>query len=119
MMSSLSLITISHMFLVWNFNVDPQIQIFPKYYIGIHFFSGSLNSILQKNILKPGIMPKLFHKATFNFKNLLSKARDLADALHYLHFMVQKGATIIHRGIYIHMNISICTSMLALEIQDF
>mmetsp|Transcript_2935 Transcript_2935/g.3073 ORF Transcript_2935/g.3073 Transcript_2935/m.3073 type:complete len:488 (+) Transcript_2935:183-1646(+) len=61
--------------------------------------SGSLNSILQKNILKPGIMPKLFHKSTFNFKNLLSKARDLAEALHYLHSMVHKGASIIHRDL--------------------
>ena len=59
---------------------------------------GSLNTILSQNQAKPGLAQKLFRRPTFTYANLLSKARDMAEALDFLHARCHPGATVIHRG---------------------
>ena len=71
----------------------------PRRFVVLEFLgSGSLNSILSANIKKPTFIGKYCHRPTFGFFNLLSKAKDLASALDYLHKRANKGTTIIHRG---------------------
>ena len=60
---------------------------------------GSLNSILNDNQAKPGIAQMLFSKPSFTYASLLSKARDIADALDYLHSGIHGEASIIHRDL--------------------
>ena len=45
-----------------------------------------------------GLAQRFFRKPTFTYSTLLSRARDMADALAYLHTRCHPGAIIIHRG---------------------
>ena len=45
-----------------------------------------------------GVSRTLFNKPAFMYEQLLLNARDMAEALDYLHFRCHPGATIIHRG---------------------
>ena len=44
-----------------------------------------------------GITQKLFRKSTFSYTTLLTMARDMSNAMHYLHTQVYPGATVVHR----------------------
>jgi Protein tyrosine and serine/threonine kinase len=71
----------------------------PRRFVVLEFLGGgTLGTILCSNLIKPGLSDRLFHRSTFGFYNLLSKARDLALALDYMHRKIVAGATIIHRG---------------------
>ena len=59
---------------------------------------GSLNGVLSANIAKPGFTQKLFRKPTFTYPVLLQRAREMADALDYLHRRFHPGCVLIHRG---------------------
>ncbi len=59
---------------------------------------GSLNTVLAENQQNTGLAQKFFRKPTFTYSNLLKNAKDMAEALDYLHFRCHPGATIIHRG---------------------
>jgi serine/threonine protein kinase len=73
---------------------------YPRRFIVLEYLGGgSLNSILNDNQAKPGIAQMLFSKPSFTYASLLSKARDIADALDYLHSKVHDGASIIHRDL--------------------
>ena len=77
----------------------------PRRFIVLEYLGGgSLNSILQEHQSKPGITQKLFRRPSFTYANLLSKARDMADAFDYLHNKCHEGAAIIHRGMLILSN---------------
>lgn len=70
----------------------------PRRFIVLEYLGGgSLNSVLGERDKKKGLSQKLFKKATFTHDVLLSMARDIAEAFHYLHNNVHEGATIIHR----------------------
>lgn len=72
----------------------------PRRFIVLEYLGGgSLHNILAENQSKPGLAQRLFHKATFSYLDLLAKARDMADALQYLHEHCHTGATIIHRDL--------------------
>lgn len=71
----------------------------PRRFIVLEYLGGgSLSSILTQNQAKPGIAQKLFRRPSFTYHNLLSRAKDMADALEFLNSTCHPGATIIHRG---------------------
>ena len=54
----------------------------------------------QVPVSKPAkIAIRFFRRPTFTYANLLSRAKDIAAALHFLHFNCHDGATIIHRDL--------------------
>ena len=63
---------------------------------------GSLFTVLSQNQARTGLAQKLFSRPTFTYANLLTKARDMAEALDYLHTRVQPGAMILHRDLKVH-----------------
>eukprot|EP00596_Hydrurales_sp_CCMP1899_P008334 CAMPEP_0119047376 /NCGR_PEP_ID=MMETSP1177-20130426/52811_1 /TAXON_ID=2985 /ORGANISM="Ochromonas sp, Strain CCMP1899" /LENGTH=669 /DNA_ID=CAMNT_0007021909 /DNA_START=346 /DNA_END=2355 /DNA_ORIENTATION=- len=72
----------------------------PRRFVVLEWLGGgSLNTILSQNQAKPGLAQKLFRRPTFTYANLLSKARDMAEALDFLHSRCHPGATIIHRDL--------------------
>lgn len=73
----------------------------PRRFIVLEYLDGgSLSTVLSKNKnTQPGFTHRFFRRPTFTYSLLLSKARDIASALHYLHFKCHLGATIIHRDI--------------------
>ena len=71
----------------------------PRRFIVLEYLGGgSLNSLLADHQAKPGLAQKLFRKPSFTYATLLARAKDMAEALDYLHFKCHPGATIIHRG---------------------
>lgn len=73
----------------------------PRRFVVLEYLAGgSLNTLLNENLAKPGLAQKLFRKPTFTYLQLLQSAKDMAEALDYLHFKVHDGATILHRGTY-------------------
>lgn len=71
----------------------------PRRFVVLEFLGGgTLGTILCSNLMKPGLLDRLFHRSSFGFYNLLIKARELARALNYMHQKIVAGATIIHRG---------------------
>lgn len=71
----------------------------PRRFIVLEYLGGgSLSSILSHNQAKPGIAQKLFRRPSFTYHILLSRAKDMADALEFLNSTCHPGATIIHRG---------------------
>lgn len=72
----------------------------PRRFIVLEYLGGgSLNTLLAQNQQVSGNkLQKLFHKPTFTYASLLSTAKSIAQAMHYLHEQCHEGATIIHRG---------------------
>ena len=71
----------------------------PRRFVMLEYLGGgSLNTLLNDNLAKPGLAQKLFRKPTFSYVDLLQAAKDMAEALYYLHFKCHSGATIVHRG---------------------
>lgn len=71
----------------------------PRRFIVIEFLGGgSLSTLLSQNQEKAGIASRFFKRPTFTYLNLLSRIRDMAHALDYLHVHCEPGATVIHRG---------------------
>jgi len=72
----------------------------PRRFVVLEYLEGgSLQTILAHNQAKPGLAQKLFRRPSFTYTVLLVKARDMADALRYLHEDVADGLTIIHRDL--------------------
>jgi len=73
----------------------------PRRFIVLEWLSGdTLHSILYRNQKsKPGVLMPYSKEPTFNMTSLLSKAKELASAIDYLHHRVHPGATIIHRDL--------------------
>jgi len=72
----------------------------PRRFIVIEYLGGgSLATVLENNKEKPGLAQRFFRKPTFTYANLLMRARDMADALNYLHSRVHDGAVVIHRDL--------------------
>jgi len=72
----------------------------PRRFIVLEWLSGgSLSNILSQNQVKPGLAQKLFRRPSFTYANLLSRAKDIADAIDYLNQRCHPGATIIHRDL--------------------
>lgn len=59
---------------------------------------GILGSILSANKLRPNAM-KMFHRNTFSFNKVLTRALEFASAMRYLHSEVAEDVTIIHRDL--------------------
>lgn len=71
----------------------------PRRFIVLEYLGGgSLNSLLSQHQTKPGLAQRLFRKPSFTYATLLERAKEMAEALDYLHFRCYPGATIIHRG---------------------
>lgn len=71
-----------------------------------HLDGGSLSTILSRNEKVADITAKnilsaqrFFRRPTFTYTTLLVKAKDIANALQYLHEQFHDDATIIHRDI--------------------
>eukprot|EP00597_Dinobryon_sp_UTEXLB2267_P004381 CAMPEP_0170075316 /NCGR_PEP_ID=MMETSP0019_2-20121128/12469_1 /TAXON_ID=98059 /ORGANISM="Dinobryon sp., Strain UTEXLB2267" /LENGTH=683 /DNA_ID=CAMNT_0010286195 /DNA_START=86 /DNA_END=2137 /DNA_ORIENTATION=- len=72
----------------------------PRRFIVLEWLGGgSLNSLLALHQAKPGLAQRLFRRPSFTYSQLLERARDMAEALDYLHFRCHVGATIIHRDL--------------------
>lgn len=72
----------------------------PRRFIVIEYLGGgSLATVLENNKEKPGLAQRFFRKPTFTYATLLMRARDMADALNYLHSQVHEGAIVIHRDL--------------------
>ena len=72
----------------------------PRRFIILEWLGGgTLNSILSQHQVKSGLAQKLFRRPSFTYQNLLSRARDIAEALRYLHSHCHIGASIIHRDL--------------------
>jgi hypothetical protein len=71
----------------------------PRRFMVLEYLSeGTLHDLLAQHEAKRGFANLMFRKPTFTYVQLLQKARDMAEALDYLHFRCHPGATIIHRG---------------------
>lgn len=72
----------------------------PRRFIVLEYLEGgSLDTILSQNQAKPGFAQKLFRRPTFTYENLLMRAKQMADALDFLHSRCHPGASIIHRDL--------------------
>lgn len=72
----------------------------PRRFIVLEWLGGgSLNSLLALHQAKPGLAQRLFRRPSFTYSQLLERARDMAEALDYLHYRCHPGATIIHRDL--------------------
>ena len=72
----------------------------PRRFIVLEYLDGgSLDTILSQNQAKPGFAQKLFRRPTFTYENLLMRAKQMADALDFLHTRCHPGASIIHRDL--------------------
>ena len=64
---------------------------------------GSLNTLLARNQANDTTSSSMlssnrfFRRPSFTYTVLLARCREIADALHYLHYTCHRGATIIHR----------------------
>lgn len=75
----------------------------PRRFMVLEYLSGgSLHDLLVQYEAKKGFANMMFRKPTFTYIQLLQRARDMAEALDYLHFRCHPGATIIHRGNIAH-----------------
>ncbi len=72
----------------------------PRRFIVLEWLGGgTLNTILSQNQIKSGLAQKLFRRPSFTYSNLLSRAKDIAGALDFLHRECHMGASIIHRDL--------------------
>lgn len=72
----------------------------PRRFIVLEWLGGgTLNTILSQNQMKSGLAQKLFRRPSFTYSNLLSRAKDMASALDFLHRDCHIGASIIHRDL--------------------
>eukprot|EP01036_Dinobryon_divergens_P038249 gene38249-50178_t len=72
----------------------------PRRFIALEWLGGgTLNAILQEHQVAPGFTKRLFRKPSFTYAQLLTRAREIASALDYLHANVHPGVTIIHRDL--------------------
>ncbi len=73
---------------------------FPRRFIVLEWLGGgTLNTILSQNQVKPGLTQKLFRRPSFTYQNLLSRAKEICEALDFLNTKCHIGATIIHRDL--------------------
>jgi hypothetical protein len=71
----------------------------PRRFIVLEYLAGgSLNTLLNENLAKPGLAQKLFRKPSFTYLALLQAASEMAQALDYLHSKCYVGASLLHRG---------------------
>jgi serine/threonine protein kinase len=73
----------------------------PRRFIVLELLDGgTLKDLFQSTISKQFLLPlKAFRKSTFTFDSLLMKARELAQALQYLHYDTHYGVTVLHRDL--------------------
>ena len=76
----------------------------PRRFLVLEYLDGgSLYTILAKNDATASTSllsaSRFFRRPTFTYVMLLIKAKDIAEALHYLHFGCHPQATIIHRDL--------------------
>lgn len=71
----------------------------PRRFMVLEYLSkGTLHDLLEQTESKRGLANMMFRKPTFTYIQLLQRAKDMAEALDYMHFRCHPGATIIHRG---------------------
>eukprot|EP01038_Epipyxis_sp_PR26KG_P015147 gene15147-20400_t len=72
----------------------------PRRFIVLEYLEGGvLEQILMKNVVTSTVRVNLFHKPTFKMVTLLQRAKELAEAMIYLHYECQEGAMLLHRDI--------------------
>jgi len=72
----------------------------PRKFIVLEYLAGgSLTAKQAPASSSRGLNQRLFGRSTFDLRTLLSKARDIASALDYLHSHVHPEATFIHRDL--------------------
>ena len=72
----------------------------PRKFIVLEWLGGgSLSNVLNEHQATLGLAKRLFRKPSFTYANLLSRARDIALALEYLHSSCHPNAVIIHRDL--------------------
>jgi hypothetical protein len=73
----------------------------PRRFLVLEYISGiNLNALLMRNIAKKGLLERLLREPTFNYRELLVRALEIADVCWYLHERYHKDTVIIHRGNY-------------------
>jgi serine/threonine protein kinase len=81
----------------------------PRRFIVLEWLGGgTLNTLLAENQQSIGLAGRFFHKPTFTYSSLLLNAKNIAEALDYLHFSCHPGATIIHRGEFLLFSFRYC-----------
>ena len=72
----------------------------PRRFVVLEWLGGgSLNSVLNDNQDRNSFTKVFFRKPSFTYDALLNRAKDIAEALDYLHSRCYPGATIIHRDL--------------------
>lgn len=69
----------------------------PRKFIVLEYLSSILGTVLNNNMINPSV-EKLFHRYNYPYDVMLKYARQLADALDYLHNRVNPKMSILHRG---------------------
>ena len=70
----------------------------PRMFLALeHLGGGTLTSLMSKN--QSRFTQGLFRQPTFTYAEILKRARDIAEALDYLHTRVHPDVTIIHRDL--------------------
>lgn len=71
----------------------------PRKFLVLEYLEGgSLYQLLCKHQSKPTFTQRIFRQPTFTYSTLLMRAKQIAEALNYLHTF-HPGATVIHRDI--------------------
>ena len=73
----------------------------PRRFVVLEYLGGgTLSNVLNENKTRQsGFTKVFFRRPTFTYEMLLQRARDIAEALDYLHSRCHPGATIIHRDL--------------------
>jgi len=73
----------------------------PRRFLVLEYMGGgSLNALMAPNQTSSGgLAQRLFRRPTFTYAMLLQRAKEIAEALEYLHCEFHQGATIIHRDL--------------------
>jgi hypothetical protein len=69
----------------------------PRKFIVLEYLSAILGAVLSNNMINPSF-EKLCHRYNYPYDVMLQYARQLADALDYLHSRANPKISIIHRG---------------------
>jgi hypothetical protein len=72
----------------------------PRRFVVLEWLNGgSLSSLLNENQGRSSFTKVFFRRPSFTYEALLNRAKEMAEALDYLHSRCFPGATIIHRDL--------------------
>ena len=72
----------------------------PRRFIVLEWLGGgTLSALMNRNQNSKGTSQGLFRQPTFTYSEILSRAKEIADALDYLHTRIHPDLTVIHRDL--------------------